>query len=136
MALGPDHIVLITNLRQVVINDVHLDAHALLIEPPSDDVNARVRGFMSCGVSPVFDVRTRVFEHTIDAGGREEFVRFGGGLVVQLFRHAPSAPLDVQRFAIDKGGVVYLSIWEILKEKVARYWPRHLWMPRTVFGPV
>lgn len=133
MPLGPEHIVLITNLRRAVVNDVHLDAHALLIEPPSNDVSARVRGFVSCGASPVFDVRTRVFEHTIDTGGTEESVRFGSGLTVHLFRHATGSPLDIERY--EPGDEVYERIWEQLEKKVVHYWPGHLYRPRTVFVP-
>jgi hypothetical protein len=136
--MNENHIVLITNLSGVVINDVHLNAHALLIEPAGDDrlATARVRGFLTTGTTPLFTLKLKGFEHSLDTGGRDEVIRFGTGEIVQLYRHNPGMLLGIERFEPDESNQVYVSIWAALEAKVIKSWPRHQWMPSIKWGMI
>jgi hypothetical protein len=129
-------IILITNIREVRIAGLRIDAHALVVEHPDHGVPARVRGFGTAGDFPVFSMDIPTTEIRREGLSPSRTMLHFGELALEVWlENADVAGLDFCEFPLDESHEVYKTIWATLAAKVARYWNTGTWMPRLQWGP-
>lgn len=136
--------VLITNLRDVVLNDVHMSVSAIVISRSlhghdGKDVQLMLRGFGPDAGWVVFDQRPKSVEYELEDATPEmprEDERFFinghrqytatklvvDGMELTLYHEEPEFELDVKVFEEHRDGRPILKVWDELLAKVAKYW--------------